>query len=65
MLCKFGIVFIPSVREVFSLVELNGMQWGIAFLVSIMPLIIMEGQKKLDEIVFGKPVYDYKEIREQ
>ena len=31
--------------------------------VIIAPIIIMEFQKKLNEIVFGKPVYTYKEIR--
>ena len=64
MLCKFGIVFIPNVRNIFSLVPLNGAQWGIIAAVSLVPIIIMEGQKKLDEIVFGRPVYDYKEVRE-
>lgn len=40
------------------------MQWGIVAIISIMPVVIMEGQKKLDEVLFGRPVYNYKEVRE-
>ena len=57
-------MLIPNVRDIFNLVPLNGVEWGIVALVSLMPIVIMEGQKKLDEVVFGRPVYDYKEVRE-
>lgn len=57
-------MLIPNVRDIFNLVPLNGVEWGIVALVSLMPIVIMEGQKKLDEVVFGRPVYDYKEVRQ-
>lgn len=40
------------------------MQWLLVAGVSIAPLIIMELQKKVDEILFGKVVYEYKENRQ-
>jgi len=58
-----GIVFIPVAREVFSLVSLNGIQWLYVTLISIAPIAIMELQKKLNEVIFGKTVYKYKEIK--
>ena len=64
LIMQVGIVFIPSIRDIFSLVPLNGMQWALVAGVSFMPIVIMEAQKKLDEVVFGRPVYDYKEVRE-
>ncbi len=60
---QVGIVFIPGVSQIFSLTALAPKQWAVTFLASIAPIIIMEFQKKLNEIVFGKPVYTYKEIR--
>ncbi|MCI8621546.1 MAG: hypothetical protein HFJ50_07595 [Clostridia bacterium] len=55
----------PSVRNVFDLIPLDLKQWLIIASISIIPIIIMELQKKLNELVFGKPVYEYKEAREQ
>lgn len=40
------------------------MQWLIVAGISVTPIIIMELQKKLNELVFGKTVYEYKEVRE-
>lgn len=40
-------------------------QWLYVALISIAPIIIIEIQKKLNEIVFGKAVYKYKETRGQ
>lgn len=64
LVMQVGIVLIPSVREIFNLVPLSGIQWLLIAGVSLLPIIIMELQKKLNEVVFGKPVYDYKEVRE-
>lgn len=60
---QIGIVFIPSIAEIFKLTQLNLTQWGITILISIMPIIIMEIQKKVDEIKIEKEVYKpiYKE----
>ncbi len=58
-----GIVFIPVARGVFNIVSLNMTQWIYVALVSIAPVVIMELQKKLNEVIFGKTVYNYKEVR--
>ena len=58
-----GIVFIPTTRNIFNIVSLNNIQWLYVALVSIAPVVIMELQKKLNEIIFGKTVYKYKEVR--
>ena len=54
-------MFIPAATKVFDLVALNGMQWLMVAGVSIAPLVIMELQKKANEVLFGKVVYEYKE----
>lgn len=57
---QIGIVFIPSIAEIFKLTMLNQTQWIITILISIVPVIVMEVQKKFNEIKFGKIVYGYK-----
>ncbi len=54
----------PTVRGIFSLVPLNSTQWLFVAGISLVPIVVMELQKKLNELVFGKTVYEYKEIRE-
>ncbi len=56
------VVVIPPIANIFKLVPLNGVQWLYTFGISILPLIIIEVQKKLNEVKFGKVVYEYKEI---
>lgn len=56
---QVGIVFIPALSNIFSIVLLNGTQWLYVALVSIAPIAIMEVQKKLNEVIFGKTVYRY------
>lgn len=51
------VVVIPSIANVFKLVPLNGMQWLYTILISILPLVIVEFQKKFNEVKFGKVVY--------
>ena len=60
---QVGIVVIPVTAKIFSLTQLNVNQWAFALLISVMPVVIMEFQKKLNEVVFGKTVYKYKEVR--
>ncbi len=55
------VVLIPPVAEVFKLVPLTAKQWGYTFGISILPLVIMELQKKVNEVRFGKVVYNTKE----
>ena len=57
---QVGIVFIPSLAEIFKLTQLNNIQWLITSGISIAPIFIIEIQKKFNEIKFGKIVYNYK-----
>lgn len=57
---QVGVVFIPNVAKVFELVQLTGIQWIYVALISVSPIIVMEIQKKLNDIKFGRIVYEYK-----
>ena len=61
---QLGIVFVPSFSEIFKLTELNSTQWLITIIISITPIIIVELQKKFNELKFGKVVYNYKTRQE-
>ena len=61
---QLGIVFVPSLAEIFKLTQLNSTQWLITIAISIAPIIIVEIQKKFNELKFGKVVYDYKTRQE-
>lgn len=58
---QVGVVCVPVLASIFKVVPLNGVQWLYVGLISIAPVIIMELQKKFNEIRFGKIVYGYKE----
>ena len=58
---QIGVVCVPILADIFSLVPLNTIQWLYVCLISISPILIMEVQKKFNEIKFGKTVYSYKE----
>lgn len=64
LIMQVGIVFIPSVRNIFSLTVLNNTQWGIVAGISLLPIVIMELQKKLNEVLFGRTVYEYRKASE-
>lgn len=61
---QLGIIFVPSLAEIFKLTQLNSTQWLITMSISIAPIIIVEIQKKFNELKFGKVVYDYKTRQE-
>ena len=61
---QVGIIFVPSLAEIFKLTQLNTTQWLITIAISIAPIIIVEIQKKFNELKFGKVVYDYKTRQE-
>lgn len=61
---QLGIVFVPSLAEIFKLTELNATQWLITIGISVAPIIIVEIQKKVNELKFGKVVYNYKTHQE-
>lgn len=51
------VVIIPGFAEVFKLVPLNKTQWLYTLGISVLPLVIVELQKKVNEIKFGKVIY--------
>ncbi len=61
IILQAGVVCVPALAKIFSLVPLNCIQWIYVALISISPIVIMEMQKKFNEIKFGKIVYGYKE----
>lgn len=63
LIMQIGIVFVPWLAKVFDLVPLTYTQWLYVAGVSISPIIIVELQKKLNENLFGKTVYEYKEAK--
>ena len=52
------VVMVPAFANVFKLVPLNGTQWLYTIGISLLPLVIIEAQKKLNEIKFGKRIYE-------
>ena len=63
VIMQVGIIIIPSVREIFGLSMLNNIQWLVVAGISLLPILIMELQKKINEVLFGNTVYEYKEVR--
>ncbi len=59
-LLQILVVIIPTFAQIFKLVPLNMTQWIYTVAISIAPVIIMEMQKKINEIKFGRKVYEYK-----
>ena len=53
------VVMIPTFANIFKLVPLSGIQWIYTIIISILPLVIVETQKKFNEMKFGKRVYSY------
>ena len=51
------VVIIPSLANIFKLVPLTSIQWIITIGISILPIPIIELQKKLNEFKFGKIIY--------
>lgn len=57
------VVIIPSLAQIFSLVPLNMTQWIYTIIISILPIPIIELQKKLNEVKFGRVVFYNKESK--
>jgi len=51
------VVLVPFLANIFKLVPLNQMQWLITIVISVLPIPIMELQKKVNESRFEKIVY--------
>lgn len=56
---QIAVVSIAPIASIFSCVPLNGTQWLWVLGISICPIIIMEIQKKINELKFGKRVYSF------
>ena len=54
---QVGVVLIPQIAKIFMLSTLNAKAWIYTILISISPIFIIEVQKKLNEIKFGKTIY--------
>lgn len=57
-LLQILVVIVPSFAGVFKLVPLNSTQWLYTGIISIIPIVIMEIQKKMNEVKFGSKVYE-------
>lgn len=57
-LMQIIVVVIPTIADIFKLVPLNSTQWMYTIVISIIPIIVMEIQKKVNEIRFGKIIYE-------
>ena len=57
---QIGVVCITPLADIFKLVPLDSTQWLYVAVISLAPILIMEVQKKFNEIRFGKVVYNFK-----
>lgn len=55
------VVLVPVLAEIFKIVPLNQTQWIITIIISLLPIPIMELQKKVNEMKFGKIIYTEKQ----
>lgn len=55
------VVIVPALANIFKLAPLNQTQWLITLIISILPIPIMELQKKVNEFKFGKIIYREKQ----
>jgi Ca2+-transporting ATPase len=54
------VVILPAFAKIFSLTTLTITQWGYTIIISIIPIFVMELQKRLNEFIFGKVIYKRK-----
>ncbi len=59
-LLQIIVVLIPQIATIFKLTPLNSIQWLYTVIISLLPIIIIEAQKKINEIRFGKVIYSKK-----
>lgn len=51
---QVGVVLIPQISSIFKVVALNNKQWLYVSIISILPIFIIEAQKKINELQFNK-----------
>ena len=54
---QIGVVIIPKIADIFNVVPLNSKQWIYTTVISVLPLVIVEIQKKINTIKVERPVY--------
>lgn len=54
---QIGVVVFKPIANIFKLVPLNQTQWLYTIIISFIPLVIIEIQKKFNEFKFGKVIY--------
>ena len=54
---QVSVVLIPQVATIFDVIPLNEEQWMYTTLISILPIVIIEGQKIINKMKFGKVIY--------
>lgn len=57
---QVSVVLIPSIAKIFDVVPLNKMQWIYTIGISILPIILVELQKRINEMKFAKKAYKTK-----
>lgn len=58
---QIGVVIFKPIANIFKLVPLNQTQWLCTIAISFIPIVIIELQKKFNEIKFGKVIYQKEE----
>lgn len=58
IILQVGVVVIKPLADIFSLVQLNGIQWLYTILIAIAPVPIMELQKAINGYKYGKIIYE-------
>ena len=57
LLLQTIVMVTPGVSQVFNCVPLNGMQWITVIAIAVLPIVLMEIQKWINEIRFGRVIY--------
>lgn len=57
---QVGVVLVPTLARIFKLVPLNSIQWFITIIISLLPIPIIELQKKLNGVKMGETIYQEK-----
>ena len=58
IILQIGVVVIKPLADIFSLVQLNRIQWLYTILIAIAPVPIMELQKAINGYKYGKIIYE-------
>lgn len=54
VILQVSVIMLPKICDVFNVVPLNCKQWIITGLITLSPIVIIELQKKINELKFGK-----------